>query len=259
MSSLPTPPDQAPNKKVNDEEKRSQKANIQRIEDYRDRIAEYQLWFAQNELSGDVSQRDQQRSYHQLARGFLQLIRPQLTDPEIIQNIDHPDPDTHSPEYDNPYWTRIPIGAWTIDPPDILQRPSQLETEHAVKNNIRSTLARADPRVTADPRTIEVIGLRQFAALEPERTIEWTAMFGPNITPSELREQTSDDQVTVHDRSHHSEPIKVTKQVLVPKFIIDNAIETTEHFIRQIGLGIELTNSGVPEWGFQEVHDDGED
>jgi hypothetical protein len=62
----------------------------------------------------------------------------------------------------------------------------------------------------------------------------------------------------VHPRSHRNQPITVSRLARVPRPIIDEAVTQMEHFLRDIGMDIEI-NEGLPEWGFEEVHeDDGE-
>ncbi len=59
-----------PGRQIEDEDNASQSATIRRIQSYRDDIADYQLLFAQNELSENISEAQQHRAYFQLAKGF---------------------------------------------------------------------------------------------------------------------------------------------------------------------------------------------
>lgn len=231
-------------RRVSDDDNQSQNATIRRIQSFRDDIAEYQLLFAQNELQNDISEAQQHRSYHQLARGFLQLLKPYLMDEEIPRS-----------EY---YWNEVELGEFTISPPEVIQQPSQGQMEAALKAGRRETLARADPRNSVESKHYSVVGLRDFAAADPEWEVEWQVMYGPDVRPSGIRSQIRDSSVRVHPRSHRNEPITVTKTVRVPRQIIDAAITELEQFVREVGMDIDLDDS-VPEWGFKEVHEDVED
>lgn len=250
MSSLP---DRSP-REVDDEENRSQAATIRRIQSYRDDIADYQRWFAQNEISGSVSKRKAHASYHQLAKGYLQILTPYLTDPEIAQDVEHPRLTDVDPMV-NPYWSLAPLGSFSVDPPSALQQPDKDSLSAALRNGDRQTVAQATPRISPEPKQYTVNGLREFAGSDPEWTDSWTIMFGPEVRVRDLRQRITDDDVEVEDRQYRNEPITVTKQARVPKTVIDNAIRNLEQFVRELGLDINLKEAGMREFGFSEVTD----
>jgi hypothetical protein len=212
--------------KVSDEENRSQKATIQRIQSFRDDIAQYQLAFANNELSREVPEENQHRSYHLLAKGFLQLLRPYLEDDSASSS--------------NYYWDEIDLGEFTIDPPAVVRQPTRHEMGRALKSGDLNTISRADPRNAVEPKRYSCIGLRDFAASQPEWTVEWTVMFGPEVSATDLRAEINDRSVTVPPRSHRNEPISIQKKARVPRPMIDNAITAMENFVREIGMDVEM-------------------
>lgn len=242
--SKPTPPggtdvrpQQSIGRTVNDEEKKSQTSSIERIQQFRDHLADYQVWFAQNEISQEVSREKQTKSYHRMAQGFLRVLRPYLTDPSLTPNEQ---PTAESEHTGNEYWHHINLGEFAIDPPEILQRPSQRATENAVKSHDRGTLARADPRNTAESHHYRVVGLKNFGATDPEWSVSWTMMFGPEISVRDLRMKSTEDTVTIRDRDHRNQPVTITKTVRLPKHIVDNAVTSMENFVRDIGMDIEF-------------------
>lgn len=216
----------APKLQVNDEDNKSQNATINRIQRYRDDLAEYQLLFAQNELSEEISERQQHRAYHQLAKGFLQLLKPYLTAEEIQQG-EH-------------YWNEVDLGSFMIEPPEAIQQPSKQEMESALKAGHKQTFARADPRNEVEAKRYRVIGLRDFAAAEPEWQVEWSVMYGPEVSPADLRSEIRDSRVRVQPRSHRNEPITVIRSGRVPRQIIDNVVTELENFVRAVGMDVDI-------------------
>lgn len=230
-------------KRVDDEENASQNATIQRIQNYRDRVAEYQLLFAQNELSGEVSETEQHRSYHQLASGFLQLLKPYLTDPDIPGSQYY----WHGYSGESLSATRksgdgriLHLGTVPVEPPEAISKPSKEEVEGALRTRNSHTMQRADPRNSVENKSYDIVGLVDFAQAPAEWTEEWEVMFGPEVTPQDLREKIRDPTVRILDRTHRHEPITVVKSVRVPRSAIDAAVTAMENFIRDIGMDIEF-------------------
>jgi len=217
--------EQAPDRTIDDEENTSQSATIRRIQSFRDDIADYQLLFAQNELSEEISEGRQHRAYYQLAKGFLQLLRPYLTDEDVPQS-DH-------------YWNQVQLGEFAVDPPAAIAQPSQQQVDHALKANDQSTIARADPRNAVDSKHFSVIGLRDFDSAQAEWNVQWEVMFGPDVSAADIRSQLQQSGVRVSPRSHQTEPLTVTKRVRIPRQIIDNAVTALENFVRDIGMDVE--------------------
>lgn len=211
---------------VADDEGKSQNATIARIQQFRDTIADYQVLFAENELAADVSAADQHRSYHQLAKGFLQLLKPYLTD-ENIDGSKH-------------YWERIELGSFSVDPPPAISPPSREEAARALRGRDTAVVARADPRNEADPHEYDVIGLQDFAAAPPEWDVRWSLMYGPEVSVRELRARIETPGVRVLPRQHRAEPITVVRTARVPLEIINDAITAMENFVRALGMDIEL-------------------
>lgn len=232
-------PAESVKRQVEDEDKKSQKSSIERIQQFRDYLADYQVWFAQNEISREVSREEQLKSYHRMAQGLLRVLRPYLTDPSLTPNTE----DANG----NQYWNHVLLGEFTIDPPDVLQRPSQRATETAIRNHDHTTLMRADPQHNADPEHYRLVGLREFATFEPEWTVEWTMMYGPDVSLGSLRQQNTNDDVTIHDRQHRTDPVTIEKTARIPRFVVDNAVTCMENFIRDIGMDIEF--KGEPYYG----------
>lgn len=214
------------NQEINDEENQSQNSTLRRIQRFRDDIAEYQLLFAQNEITHEIGEDQQHRSYHQLARGFLQLLKPYLTDEEMAQS-----------EY---YWNQVELGSFTIDPPDVIRPPERAEVEFALRDGNRQALARADPRNTVESKRYDVVGLRDFAAAQPEWTVEWQVMYGPETSPADLRQEITSPRVHVSERTHRNEPITVIHTARIPRQIIDAAITAMENFVRALGMDIDF-------------------
>ncbi len=234
----PAEPEPEINQTVDEEENTSQNTSIQRIQKFRDHLAEYQVWFAQNEISQEVSREDQLRSYHRMTQGFLRVLTPYLTDDRLTPAAG--DTDADQPNKGNYYWNRVNLGSFTVDPPNILQKPGQRTMERAIRNHDTAKLARADSRTNADPRRFAVAGLRDFAASDPELSVSWTVMFGPEVEAHELRSELSDPNATIRPRNHRTEPIEVDKTVQLPKSIIDNAVTAMENFVRELGLDIDF-------------------
>lgn len=232
-------------KEVNDEEKQSQNATIRRIQKYRDDIAEYQLLFAQNEMSMEVNEAQQHRAYHQLAKGFCQLLKPYLTDDGISQS-------SH-------YWEDVNLGNFDVSPPDVICPPSREEMGAAVRHGEKTALARGSPRNHVEGKSYSVIGLRDFSTAPAEWQVEWTVMFGPEVSPLDIQQQTRDENVRVSERSHRNQPITVVRTARVPRVIINNAVTAMDNFVRELGLDLDFSESGLPEWGFYEVDEDAED
>lgn len=218
-------------RQVNDDENKSQTATIQRIQKYRDNLADYQMLFAQNELTGDVSEAQQHRSYHQLTKGFLRLLKPYLTD------YRHEDPEIIIGQR---YWEEVELGSFTIDPPAVISRPSRQEMDHALRTGHQQTIQRADPRNSVEPKEYSVRGLRDFDAAEPEWSVEWQVMYGPEVTPAELRSQISDPNVHVQPRATRTEPITIVKTARVPRRIIDETVTQLENFVRDLGMDVDI-------------------
>jgi hypothetical protein len=233
-------------KQVNDEENKSQNATIERIQSFRDDLAEYRLLFAQNELTEEIGEAQQHRAYHQLAKGFLGLLKPYLTaDDEVAES--------------EAYWEEVGLGAFTVDPPAAITQPSRGEVDTALRRGDSRTLARAEPRNNVEAKRYAVKGLRDFDAAPAEWEVSWSVMFGPEVSPATLRGEIADPAVQVHPRSSRTEPITVTRTVRLPRRIIDEAVTQLEHFVRNLGMDVDLDDSGVPEFGFEEVYQDGED
>lgn len=231
-------PDSQPDKHVADEENKSQNATIHRIQQYRDRVAEYQLLFAQNELSREITEAQQHRSYHQLVKGFLQLLKPYLMDESIPGSQfywqgysgNSPDPDDGI----------LHLGEIVVEPPDAIRQPSKEEMAGALQAGDQQTIQRADPRNAVEEQKYDIVGLRDFASAEVEWIEEWEVMFGPEVTPYDLRQQIHDPMVDVRDRRHRNEPITVVRTVRVPRSIIDNAVTALENFVRDMGMDIDF-------------------
>lgn len=232
-------PQQSVKRTVNDDEKQSQTSSIERIQQFRDYLADYQVWFAQNEVSKEVSREEQVKSYQRMAQGFLRVLRPYLTDPTLTPN-DSVAGQAENGNSGNEYWHRVNLGEFSIDPPEILQRPSQRTTERAIRSHDRTTVEMADPRHSADPKHYRVVGLQEFADIDAEWSVSWTMMFGPEIRVSDLRMKNDEARVTVRDRDHRNEPITVEKTVRLPKRIVDNAVTSMENFVRDIGMDVEF-------------------
>lgn len=214
-------------RKVNDDEKKSQNATINRIQRYRDDIAEYQLLFAQNQMSNDVNEGQQHRAYHELAKGFCQLLKPYLTDEGIPQS-----------DY---YWGEVPLGKMRVDPPEAIRPPSREEMGSAVRQRSRTDLALGSPRNTVQPKVYRVDGLRDFATAPPEWEVEWTVMFGPEVSPADIQRKITDRKVRVTQQSHRNEPITVVRTEQLSREIINNAVTAMENFVRDLGMDIEMT------------------
>jgi hypothetical protein len=213
--------------KVNDEENKSQNATIERIQSFRDDLAEYRLLFAQNELTEEISEAQQHRAYHQLAKGFLGLLKPYLTaEDEVAESKE--------------YWNEVELGAFTINPPAAITQPSRGEIDTALRQGDSRTLARAEPRNTVEPKAYTVIGLRDFDAVPAEWEVSWSVMFGPEVSPASLRQEITDPAVRVHPRGSRTEPITVTRTVRLPRRIIDEAVTQMEHFVRDLGMDLEI-------------------
>jgi len=224
--SLPPADDkEEPGRQIEDEDNASQSATIRRIQSYRDDIADYQLLFAQNELSENISEAQQHRAYFQLAKGFLQLLRPYLSDEDVPQS-------TH-------YWNEVALGEFAVDPPAAIAQPSQQQLEHALKASDQSTISRADPRNSVDSKHFSVIGLRDFASAQAEWDVQWEVMFGPDVSAADIRSQLQQSGVRVSPGTHRNEPLTVTKRVRIPRQIIDNAVTELENFVRDIGMDVE--------------------
>jgi hypothetical protein len=217
--------------KVNDEENQSQSATINRIQAYRDELAEYQLLFARNELSNELSEGEIHRSYHQLVSGLAQLLMPYLRD-DGIQSARH-------------YWERVKLGEFDIDPPSAIHQPDQMDVAGALGGDGLGAVALADPRNSVEPKHYEVYGLQDFMGAEPEWTEEWSVMVGPEISPADLRQQITEDGVRVLDRRHRNEPIRVERIARVPMGIVTEAATQLEHFIRDLGLDVDLQDQGT--------------
>jgi hypothetical protein len=218
---------ESPRSKVSDEENQSQSAAIRRIQKYRDRIAEYQMFFAENEITREIGEGEQHTAYHQLAKGFLQLLKPYLTDPEIPRSA--------------VYWGEKDLGGFSITPPSAISRPSAGEMEAALRSGNRLTMSRASTRACAEPREYQVRGLKTFANAPAEWSEEWTLMWGPEISAEDLRAQINDPRVSVQPREHRTQPITVVKSARVPKHVIDDVITCLEQFVRDVGLDIEFS------------------
>jgi hypothetical protein len=213
--------------KVNDEENKSQNATIERIQSFRDDLAEYRLLFAQNELTEEISEAQQHRAYHQLAKGFLGLLKPYLTaEDEVAES--------------RKYWNKEPLGAFTIDPPAAIQQPSRGEVDAALQSGDSRTLARAQPRNNVEAESYRVVGLRDFDAVPPEWEVSWSVMVGPEVSPQTLRSEITDPGVQVHPRSSRTEPITISRTVRLPRRIIDEAVTQMEHFIRDLGMDLDI-------------------
>lgn len=221
-----TPPEQGKKQEVDDEENRSQNATIRRIQSFRDDIADYQLLFARNEVSKQLSEREALRSYHQLVKGFLQLLRPYLTDDSISEA--------------QKYWTETTLGTITVDPPASIQRPSQARFKQALTNNDPKSLAISAPQNNPSKKMYRVKGLKDFAEWDAEWQVEWQVMFGPAVTPDDLRERIQDSSVSVLDASHRNEPIRVQKTAQLPRHIIDSAVLELENFVRGVGMDVDF-------------------
>lgn len=229
-----------PSQRVDDDDNTSQTATIQRIHDYRDTIADYQLAFAQNELSGDVDAGQQHRAYHQLAKGFLQLLKPYLTDQDVPGTQYYWEGYTADSLEDASSDGILRLGTVTADPPDAIRTPSRDEVADALREGDQQTIQRADPRNAVDGRSYDIVGLLDFASAPAEWTEEWRVMFGPEVTPHDLRQQIRDPDVRVRDRRHRNEPITVVKTMRVPRSVIDNAVTALENFVRDLGMDVDL-------------------
>jgi len=219
--------------KVNDEENQSQNAAINRIQAYRDELAEYQLLFARNELSNELSEGEIHRSYHQLVSGLAQLLMPYLRDYDI-GSAQH-------------YWETVKLGEFEIEPPAAIQQTDRLSVAGALGGEGIGAVALADPRNSVEPKHYDVVGIQDFMAAEPEWTEEWSVMVGPEVSTADLRQQIAEDGVRVLDRRHRNEPIRVERVARVPMDIVTSAATQLEHFIRDIGLDVEL--KGEPYMG----------
>jgi len=212
-------------RKADDEEKQSQSSAITRIQSMRDHLADYQVWFAQNEITQDVTHKKQIASYHKMAQGLLQILRQYF-----VSDMGGA----------GEYWTETQIAAFDIEPPAALQQPSKGQTRAAIRTKNANLLQRAAGEIDARRQRFVVQGLREYAMLDPEFSVTWDVRFGPNVSSSNLRREVSDENVTVHDRTRRHEPIKVEKRVAIPKFVIDNAVTTMENFLTEVGLDIEF-------------------
>lgn len=216
---------------VQDEENQAQNATIRRIQSFRDDIAEYQLLFARNELTEDMSESQQYRAYHQVARGFCQLLKPYLTAQDIDQS--------------ERYWRQLPLGEFEVDPPDAIRRPERQRVGAALGNDASGLARRADPRNDVEPRRYELQGLQDFWAAEVEWREDWQVMYGPEVNPADIRAEVSDPDVRVHERSTRTEPIRVSRIARLPRPIIDEAITAMENFVRDLGMDIDLEDQGT--------------
>lgn len=228
---------------VDDTENKSQNATLSRIQKFRDELAEYQLLFAQNELTQEISQEQQHRSYQRLASGFLQLLKPYLTDDKLKNSTYYWE--GYSGETPQESEDVLLLGEFSIDPPEAINQPSQDSLDQAIKMGDIQTLQRADPRNEVEPREYTVIGLRDFAAAEVEWEEEWQIMFGPEVSRADLASEIRDPSVRVLQRSHRNEPLTVVKRAHLPKSVIDNAITAMENFIRDVGMDVQI-DEGTP-------------
>lgn len=216
-----------PSRQVNDDENQSQSATINRIQRYRDDLAEFQKVFAEGELSDEIDERKQHRAYHHLVSGFLQLLKPYLTDSEITES-----------QY---YWEDAQLGEFTVTPPEIIQRPTRDEMDRALQRGDKMTLARGMPREGVDPITYRVEGLKDFASAKTEWEVEWSVMFGPEVSAMDVRHEIHDESVRVKPRRRRNEPIMVVKTVRLPRPIIEAAVTALENFVRSLGMDIDLS------------------
>lgn len=212
---------------VDDEENQSQNATIRRIQRYRDNLAEYQMLFAQQELEQHGRRRQAHKSYHQLVKGFAQLLSPYLTDREI--------------ECAEEYWQLKEFGSWEVAPPDAISQPSRRQVQDALGSGRTDILARADPRNQLEPYQYRVQGVEDFVAAPPEWEVSWSMMVGPEVSPRDLRSQMSSPDITIDARQHRTDPITVHRRVRVPRDVIGSVVRGLEMFIREIGMDVDMT------------------
>lgn len=220
-----------PDRKANDEDRISHKSTVKRIEEYSNEVTEFQKLFAQSELTSGVDEAKNHRAYHKHVKGFCQLLKPYLTDDDLPGAVE--------------YWHNVEIGEFEIQPPDVLKQPSQEEMARALRGGHQKTIARSDSRNSADDREYKIEGLRHFMDSPPQWEEEWNVMFGPGVSPADLRSEIDDPTVRVEDQSNPNEPITVVKTARVPRFVIDNAAAEIEKFRREIGMAIEMKKEGL--------------
>lgn len=231
-------------KRVADDDNKSQNATIARIQQWRDKIADCREFMAENRATQEVPQDELRAMYFELAQGYLQQLRPYLTDYETFP---------HGRYFWEGYLADdiedadnvLQLGTITVDPPEAIQQPSRDELSGAIRHHDRQTLARARPRQSVDEISYSVIGLKDFAVAEFEWEEQWSVRFGPEYSAGDLRQEIDDPRVKVVQGSRR-EPITVIRRVQMPRSIIDNAITSLEDFVRKIGMDVEFDTDGLP-------------
>jgi hypothetical protein len=223
-----TDPDDEPDRlEVTDDEGEIDRKIKQRIIDARRRIDDAEMRLFIDTLGGQTlrNNAEYRQARHALAdrwgilvRQYIRAVRPLLTSPEVPK-ADH-------------YWREVPIYERMVAPPDgDTYEWSRFATEDASNVEIARTME-LPPSVAKDiptPKPVRITGLRDVLE-NYELEFQWSITTNP-------------DEIPPRQDTRHLE-----RRITLPKSAYEVAVENTDEFLQQAGVGLALSQQDNDEW-----------
>lgn len=145
-----------------------------------------------------------------VVRQYIRTVRPLLTSDEIEQA-----------QY---YWEELPVYSDTIEPPaqngiDWPRFYRSDESDYAIAKSMEMNV---DMSFEApEPKPVELNGLRDVLQFQ-EQPLYWTVVYNPDSLPIQQESETLEAQLSL------------------PKGVYEAAVEYTDEFLQEIGIGLEI-------------------
>jgi hypothetical protein len=204
----PDDPEDEQSKRVNDDEGNVDRKIKDRILKARERVdtREDQLFVQAPAMDVRMSQEQALNAWATSIRQYIRVVKPLLTSDEI-----------EGAQY---YWTKVPLGGREISPPDGEKEWSRFAYSDD-PNGLATQMGLPPSFDPPEAKTASFTGLQEIMN---RQTIEkhWTV----DMKPDAILPQENLDSLTV--------------KMPVPKSILEKAVEATDAFLQEAGVGLEI-------------------
>lgn len=217
---------------VNNEENYSDQKIKERIHKSRTQLTE-----ARNRLeTARLIEPSVEYSEFQANVAWGKLVQSYIRDLSILLNNENvPDSKYYRDDVELGYLTFVPQDVDGIPFSDIVYE--NVEQRDIVRSSTKLQRGAEIPK----PDHIKFTGLLDLCQYDIVLEKQWSVVANPNAAgPNKTRIQTSDRKP-------------------IPQSVFKQALMEADEFLQGSGLGLDMSDSGVPDFGFEEVADDGND
>lgn len=216
------------NLEVSDNEDYTDKKVKQRILNAREQLNEVQneLYSARLvEPDVDYSELDALMAWGNLVRSFIRDLSVLLNHDEV-ENADY-------------YRDKVELGEVVLVPQDTQEVPfTKLQFDQYDGDYFRRKYGFSKGAELPEPERVKFTGLMDLVGRDNFVEKRWVVVKNPNLPKPEQ------DIVETGDR----QPI--------PKGVYERALMACDQFLQGVGVGLDLSEDGMPDFGFEEVEDE---